>query len=231
MVAQAYRRHMANREILHTMEALQARGAVARYYAVDVRDAAGLADVVQRGPAEPWTGYRPDSRGGGPSTIGLIIEKTLEQFTNVVDTKLRGWFNLARATRNEPLRTIVLFSSVSARFGNAGQVDYAMANEALNKIAREEALFRPGCRVLSMNWGPWDGGMVSPPLKREFMRRNIPLIPLASGASWMFRELAAREAGRGGGSGDRWTAPAGKEPRTRWDPGNRAFRTPPGGEA
>jgi len=75
--------------------------------------------------------------------------------------------------------------------GNAGQVDYAMANEALNKIARTEAALRPDCKVVSINWGPWDGGMVSPSLKRTFKKRGISLIPVKAGTLCMLREMNA----------------------------------------
>ena len=61
---------------------------------------------------------------------------------------------------------MVMFSSSTGRFGRIGQVDYAVANEVLNKIADQQAESRPDCRVLSLNWGPWDGGMVTPALKK-----------------------------------------------------------------
>ena len=36
--------------------------------------------------------------------------------------------------------------------------------------------------MVSVNWGPWDGGMVTAALKREFEKNSITLIPLAAGA-------------------------------------------------
>jgi len=83
----------------------------------------------------------------------------------------------------------VLFSSIAARIGNRGQVDYAMANEVLNKIAQKESLLRPDCRVISINWGPWDGGMVSPSLKQEFKKNKIELIPKDAGSMCMLYEM------------------------------------------
>ena len=73
--------------------------------------------------------------------------------------------------------------------GNRGQVDYAMANEAMNKIAGQIALKNRSCRVISVNWGPWDGGMVSPLLKKEFAKNNIELIPIQAGAESLLNEM------------------------------------------
>jgi hypothetical protein len=83
-----------------------------------------------------------------------------------------------------------LFSSAAAREGNAGQADYAMANEVLNKVAHVEARRRGnGCRVVSIGWGPWEGGMVTPALRRHFESRGVTLLPVAAGAASFVREL------------------------------------------
>jgi len=86
---------------------------------------------------------------------------------------------------------ICLFSSVAGRTGNAGQADYAMANEVLNRVAQAEARQRPGCVVKSIGWGPWAGGMVTPLLKAKFDELGVPLIPLAEGAAAFVAELQA----------------------------------------
>src|SRR5262249_4375558 len=76
------------------------------------------------------------------------------------------------------------------RTGNLGQCDYAMANETLNKVASFESDRRRGaCLVKSINWGPWDGGMVSPQLKARFAEMGVPLIPLATGARIFVEEF------------------------------------------
>ncbi|NTW20454.1 MAG: KR domain-containing protein, partial [Nostocales cyanobacterium W4_Combined_metabat2_030] len=76
--------------------------------------------------------------------------------------------SLLTATQADPLSAICLFSSVAGRTGNAGQADYAMANEVLNRVAQAEAKRRPNCVVKSIGWGPWAGGMVTPNLKAKF---------------------------------------------------------------
>jgi hypothetical protein len=97
--------------------------------------------------------------------------------------------SLLAATADDPLNVICLFSSVAARTGNAGQADYAMANEVLNRVAHELAHTRPGCVVKSIGWGPWAGGMVTPVLKAKFDEMGVPLIPLENGARRFVDEL------------------------------------------
>ena len=89
---------------------------------------------------------------------------------------------------------MVLFSSVAGRYGNRGQCDYAAANEVLNKVAQYEKQKRGNsCLVKSINWGLWDGGMVTPELKALFLQRNIHIIPQALGVKFFMTELLDKE--------------------------------------
>ena len=179
----------ANREVRTTLAALRAAGADARYFATDVTHAAELTATLDqiRAGWGPITGL---VHGAGVLADKLIAQKTLEQFDRVFNTKVDGLLGLLNATQADPLRYICLFSSVAARGGNPGQCDYAMANEILNKIATVEARWRgPNCLVKSMNWGPWEGGMVSPELKRQFEAMGVPLIPLDVGAQMLVDEI------------------------------------------
>src|SRR5208283_3146667 len=78
---------------------------------------------------------------------------------------------------------------------NAGQCDYAAANEVLNKVAATESRRRPGCLVRSLGWGPWQGGMVTPSLAAHFHRHNIPLISIDAGSRTFVRELTEPAGG------------------------------------
>ena len=183
-----YREYAANREVSHTLSRLAELGVVARYVSVDVRDEAAVAaaiDAAQRdhGPV------RAIIHAAGVLADKRIDEKTIEQFAAVSHTKLHGLRNLLNACDVRALRAVALFSSVTARFGRPGQVDYCMSNEALNKVAGLLARRLDGCKVVSMNWGPWDGGMVNDGLRREFGRLGVGLIPLAAGARALVAEL------------------------------------------
>ena len=86
-------------------------------------------------------------------------------------------------------------ASVSGRFGRRGQSDYAVANQALVSIAQSHAAQRPNCRVVALDWGPWDGGMVTPALRAEFEREGVALIPLADGARALCDEVQTAPGG------------------------------------
>jgi acyl transferase domain-containing protein/NAD(P)-dependent dehydrogenase (short-subunit alcohol dehydrogenase family) len=187
-VERRFKQLLSSREVTRTLQAIHATGAAVAYYPVDVRDAAqvqaALADARSRfGP------IRGVIHGAGVLEDRLIVDKSLEQFERVFDTKLKGFQALLNALAEDELKALVIFSSVTARFGNKGQADYAMANEALNKLAWAEARRRPGCRIVSINWGPWECGMVTPSIKREFERQGVDLLAASEGARSLLREL------------------------------------------
>ncbi len=187
-LGKAFKRYTAAREITRNMEKLITSGATISYHQVDVRDPDAVASTLNN-VRKKFGEIRAIIHGAGVLEDRLIKDKTPAQFENVFDTKAKGLNILLQATRKDKLKYIVLFSSVSARMGNTGQADYAAANEVLNKIARQEACIRKDCRVISINWGPWDGGMVSPSLKQEFKKQNIGLIPINAGAMSMLFEM------------------------------------------
>jgi acyl transferase domain-containing protein len=189
-IDKAFKAHMANREVAANLADIKSSAADVVYYDVDIRDFETVQTVINDIRSKHGS-IAAIIHGAGVLEDRLIIDKTLDQFERVFDTKVKGLDNLLQAAPKDHLKYLVLFSSVAARMGNKGQVDYAMANEVLNKMAQDEALKRPDCRVIAINWGPWDGGMVSPALKREFQRNGIHLIPVTEGVQCMLHEMAA----------------------------------------
>jgi NAD(P)-dependent dehydrogenase (short-subunit alcohol dehydrogenase family) len=192
-VGERYREVAAGREVRQTLARIEAAGGRAVYRTVDIRDPATVraALAAVRHDLGPIRGL---VHGAGVLADARIEDKTDEQLDHVYGTKVAGLRNLLAALEPEDLRALVLFSSSSGRFGRAGQADYAMANEVLNKRAQQLARQHPGCRVLALNWGPWDGGMVTPGLKKLFDSEAIGLIPPADGGEHLVAELCG--AGR-----------------------------------
>lgn len=195
----AIRRHsqriLAQREIRSTLRALRLAGSEAIYCAVDITDRATLHACLAevRRQLGPITGL---IHGAGVLADSLIERKTHEQFDRVFDTKALGLASLLAGTASDPLRLVALFSSVVARSGNPGQADYAMANEVLNRVARDEARRRgPSCVVKSINWGAWAAGMMTPELRALFRKRGITLLSLDEGAERFVAEILAETSG------------------------------------
>jgi len=190
-VEEKYRCIIANREILTNLKRIEISGVSVEYRSVDVRDAEEVANVISmaRNTLGPVRGF---VHGAGVLSDRYIEDKTEEQFNKVFSTKIDGLQALLNATEKDDLKAIVMFSSSTGRFGRKGQVDYAAANEALNKVAQQQQTKRPDCRVISVNWGPWDGGMVTPQLKKVFHDEDIKVIPLKVGAEYLAQEIATK---------------------------------------
>ncbi|MEM6296167.1 MAG: SDR family oxidoreductase, partial [Myxococcota bacterium] len=182
---------LAAREVRGTLEAIAAAGSTAVYVPVDVcnAEAVGAALATIR---RDWGGIDALVHAAGVLADRRIEDKTPEQFARVFDTKVAGLRALLDATAQDELKLLVMFSSVAARFGNVGQVDYAMANEVLNKVAWAHGRAHANCRVKSLGWGPWKGGMVTPQLEAHFTAMGVSLIPLDVGAQMLVDEVRHR---------------------------------------
>jgi PfaD family protein len=180
-LGEACRAVTAAREIRGTLAALEAAGARAEYRAVDVRDGAALAAALALARAAHGP-VRAIVHGAGVLHDKRLEEKSAADFADVVRTKLAGLPALLAAAGDD-LRFLGLFASVSGRFGRRGQADYAAANGVLATVAHDLAHRRPSLHAVAFDWGPWDGGMVTPLLAREFAREGVELIPLAAGAA------------------------------------------------
>ncbi len=178
---------LSAREIKQTLSDITERGGRAYYYSMDVRDPEAFGALIDKA-------YQDFGRidgvihGAGVIEDKLFRDKTRDSFDRVFETKVKAAYTIMRKVRKD-CRFIVFFSSIAGFFGNRGQSDYAAANDTLDKLA--QAMNRKSeTRVLSINWGPWDGtGMVTDELKKQYAKAGIGLIPLEEGAEFMADEL------------------------------------------
>ena len=73
-----------------------------------------------------------------------LPDKPQRECDLVFDVKAHGWFNLLQALGDAEIGTAIGFSSIAGRFGNAGQTDYAAANDLLCKSVSAFRRDRPG---------------------------------------------------------------------------------------
>ncbi len=195
-VGEQARQIMARREVRRTLDRIVAAGSPVVYRSVDVRDRAAVRRTIAwaRGEFGPVRGL---IHGAGVLADRRIVDQTDAQFDLVYATKVEGLHHLVDAVDAELLEALVLFSSSTARFGRSGQVAYAAANEYLNKWAQQAAVRMPHCRVVSFNWGPWAGGMVTDALRPLFEKEGLSLIPLQAGARLVVDEIRDARSGPG----------------------------------
>jgi NAD(P)-dependent dehydrogenase (short-subunit alcohol dehydrogenase family) len=185
---------LSARQIKMTLEAIREAGSDVVYHTADVRNDEVFGAVIDSIYARH---DRLDGvlHGAGVIEDKLLKHKTAESFDRVFDTKVEGAITLTEHLR-EDVDFVVFFSSISGAFGNRGQVAYAAANDALDKLAVSLNERLKG-RVVSINWGPWAGtGMVDETLEQEYARRGIGLIDPSGGVESFVQELA------GGGESD-----------------------------
>ncbi|KAA9151255.1 SDR family NAD(P)-dependent oxidoreductase [Amycolatopsis acidicola] len=171
-VERVRREILAQREIRETLAVLGTR---ARYLSVDVTDAAAVEEALAEFQV---TGF---VHGAGVLADALIADKTPEQIERVFSAKLAGAQAVLSALDDVPLRHLLFFTSVAGLLGNSGQADYATANEALCRVAASWKARHPEAHVTAIDWGAWDGGMVTPELRELFTARGVPLLDPADG--------------------------------------------------
>ena len=189
VIEQQYKRLLADRDIRQSVAAMKNAGAKLVYYSVDVSDPAKFGAVIDDVYAK-FGKIDGVVHGAGVTEDKFLRDKTLESFERVVSPKVDGAFILASKLRPETLKFMFFFSSVSARYGNRGQSDYAAANEVLNKLAQWLNARWPG-RIGSMNWGPWEssGGMVSKELGEQFAKAGVVMISRPAGRKLFVNEM------------------------------------------
>jgi NAD(P)-dependent dehydrogenase (short-subunit alcohol dehydrogenase family) len=187
-VQKIYKSIVAQKEIRSTIDAVKNAGGHAEYISVDISDPVLLQEKLAE-PEHRLGKITGVIHGAGNLADKLIEKKTIQDFETVYSPKVTGLQNLLHAVPVAQLDFLVLFSSIVGFFGNIGQTDYAIANEILNKTAHALQRQNPKCHIISIDWGPWEAGMVTPELKRAFEERGVEIIPVETGANMLINEL------------------------------------------
>jgi len=191
-VEKIFRQIRAQQEVETTLLAIRQTGAVVEYLNLDVTAPVQKLQKELAGPIQRLGRIKGIIHGAGSLSDRRIEKKTIQDFLTVFGPKVSGLRNLLEVTPAGQLDFLVLFSSVVGFFGNIGQADYAMANEVLNKAAYQIKRDNPTCHVVSIDWGPWDSGMVTPELKRAFAEREMTVIPTEAGAELLVEEITSK---------------------------------------
>ena len=136
--------------------------------------------------------------GAGCIRDSFLLRKTEEEMQEVLRAKVYGTKYLDEVFQNEKLDFWILFSSVIALTGNAGQSDYAYANNYMDVFAelRNEAVHdnkRYG-QTVSINWAPWlNGGMQLSEQDKDLFLKNTGYFPISDLVGFMILEYAVHK--------------------------------------
>ena len=180
------RKITSSREIQETMHRVRKAGGQVQYIQADITDPGDLKTKLT-GVSESINGLL---HGAGSLADKFIEDKTEADFDLVYGVKIDGIKNILDIIPPRNLRFIIFFSSVAGFYGNAGQADYSLANDVLNKLAHHLKEDNPHCQVIAIDWGPWDGGMVSPQLKRILTKKKVHVISIEEGTSTLVNLLS-----------------------------------------
>jgi acyl transferase domain-containing protein/thioesterase domain-containing protein/acyl carrier protein len=128
---------------------LKRLGAKVRVVKADVSDERQVARIVKT--ANKLGPLRGIFHAAMVLDDGILPQLTAERFSRVMAPKVAGAWNLHRTSAGLRLDYFVMFSSVSALVGAAGQANYAAANCFLDALAVYRRAL--GLPALTVNWG------------------------------------------------------------------------------
>ncbi|NRA44998.1 MAG: acyltransferase domain-containing protein [Oligoflexales bacterium] len=105
--------------------------------------------------------------------LGLVHDSvlpndSLDEFRRVFIDKVKSFMEVIALTQEDPLRFIFTFSLADSFFLKSGQIDHAMANEVLRKMAFKEARKRgESCLIKNIFWEELEEHFASKALKEE----------------------------------------------------------------
>jgi polyketide synthase PksL len=173
-----------NEQYSKLIAALEMKGASVVYEQADVSDYEEVLALIQSVKLR-FGAINGVIHAAGITHDSFILNKTKDEIATVLAPKIQGTYNLHAATCNESLDFFVLFSSVAAVFGNAGQSDYAYANCFLDEFAkeREQLRLQGKCsgRTLSINWPLWEeGGLKIAPEYQRQLEQTLGIVSLST---------------------------------------------------
>nr|WP_255306520.1 type I polyketide synthase [Streptomyces sp. Wb2n-11] len=170
---------------------LELQGVEVRVAACDVSDRSALSDLLAEHRVSAVV------HAAGVLDDAVVGSLTPERLDGVLRPKVDAAWYLHELTRDLDLSAFVVFSSVAAMFGSAGQGNYAAGNaflDALMERRRVEGL--PG---VSLAWGPWEqsGGMTGALAEADaqrMARAGVPALSVELGVALFDAALAAGDA-------------------------------------
>ena len=127
-------RRTPNSETGEALRVMESAGVQVRVAQADASDAGAMKRLLEETRIN-----MPPLRGvihsAGVLDDGVLLQQSWDRFATVFGPKVTGSLLLHQLTASDPLDFFVLFSSVAAVFGSAGQGNHAAANAFMDTLA------------------------------------------------------------------------------------------------
>ncbi len=155
----------------------------ARFYGLDVADFDSVQECGKQ-IVEEFGGVDVLVNNAGVTRDGLLMRMKSEDWDTVLDTNLKGAFNLIKALQRPLMKgtdpRIINISSVIGLIGNAGQANYAASKAGLigltKSVARELASRKVTCNAIAPGFITTD---MTDELSDDLKAGIIAKVPLA----------------------------------------------------
>ena len=156
------------------------------YHAVDVTDSDAVLKAISQ-----YDRIDGVIHAAGVDRSIMIEKKSLDDFSLVFDTKVKGMANVLASIENKNCRYIIGFSSITARFGNEAQSDYTAGNDMMGAMIQASALKTPDLTYKVFDWTAWaEIGMAAQgTIEAVLKEKGIAFLPVAQGVRFFQEEL------------------------------------------
>ncbi|GFN30065.1 hybrid non-ribosomal peptide synthetase/type I polyketide synthase [Paenibacillus xylaniclasticus] len=181
------------------IEELRAQGARVEYRRADVARTEETARLVHS-IREEFGVLNGIIHSAGVIQDRFLINKTPEEFADVIAPKVMGLVNLDEMTKDQELDFFILFSSIAGVMGNPGQADYSAANAFMDAYAAYRnglsALKLRKGQTLSVNWPLWKDGGMRVDEETEIAWRSIGMVAMqeSNGIKALYDALASGQS-------------------------------------
>ncbi|MZQ80587.1 SDR family NAD(P)-dependent oxidoreductase [Paenibacillus sp. 5J-6] len=138
---------------IQAVKELEQLGAFIHVAAVDVSDEMSLSAYIEEYQQENWPEIRGVIHSAGVAHPKILLRVEQQEFSQIMEPKMIGSWNLHKQFEHKSLDFFVLFSSIASVVVSTGQGSYSAANAFLDGLAHYRKAI--GLPAVSINWGPW----------------------------------------------------------------------------
>jgi microcystin synthetase protein McyG len=170
-------RSQPKKQAQETIEQLQKNGVKVLVANADVANESDMSNLFET-IAKTMPPLRGVIHAAGIGEYKVLKEISLDSLLTLFRPKVQGAWILHQLSQKLPLDFFVCFSSAASIWGAKKQAHYAAANHFLDSLAHYR--HQIGLPALTINWGLWEGGMVSGENQSWLNRQGIKTIPAQS---------------------------------------------------